>query len=237
MSLAAASRARRWNRHVVAWSGVLTGLLCTSSCLDEDEKCDANQVHVTRGQLDFCECAPDSVAQPSGAGCLRCAAEAHEVPQAGKCECAPGFVRASGGGACEAAVGQALGATCTGEGSCSAPYPYCASDGADKYCTTQGCTSNKDCPASYRCEQPGAGGFCAKVSGLTTACTAAAECAGLDASDCNPFLKQCVIPSCKAATSICPNGFVCCDLSAIMPNLSTCSAGATCSPPGQLVSP
>lgn len=220
-----APRARRWQRLRYA-QGLLAiaPALCAPACLIED-KCDANQVYLDADHQATCICAPNTVSDPKGYGCIPCGE--HEMVTGTVCVCEPGFAKPPGGATCEPVVGQELGAACTGTGTCTEPYPYCATDGADKYCTDQ-CVSNTDCPLSYRCET----GFCAKVTGLGEACTKSEDCAGTDSLFCNTFAAStCVVDDCAGDTSKCPNGSVCC---AIGTN-SSCAVGTTCMPPTMLV--
>jgi hypothetical protein len=209
---------RQWGLLCVLCSGALV-----AACIvgDGEDRCDKNQVFVG-GDAPACLCAENTIMDPRGYGCVPCGA--NEVVTGAACACASGFARATPSAACEPVVGQELGAACTGEGTCRAPYPYCATDGADKYCTVQGCGATTPCPTSYRCEQ----GFCAKVTGLGKACSSPADCAGTDAVFCNTFAgSTCVVQGCAADTSLCPAGSVCC---AIAGN-SSCAVGASCPPP------
>jgi hypothetical protein len=141
-------------------------------------------------------------------------------------------------------AGQAIGATCTGNASCIEPFPYCAMDGSDPYCTKQGCKAG-ECPTGYSCDAASEASFCAKLpSGIGVACTATGgECDELEANFCESFMAHvCFVEDCATGQSKCPGEYACCDLSSLvgMPR-SLCFApnqlqNGAC-PAGTLVTP
>lgn len=228
-----------WHARVIAWRVVavlsLVALAVGGCIIKDGEECDRNQVYRDTSQVDYCDCAPGTVEDPKGFGCLPCGANEDVV--AGKCECRSGYSRPPSGGACAPTVGQVLGAACTGAGTCSAPYPYCATDGNEQYCTLEGCGSTKACGDGYRCSGTGSSAYCEKVSGLTTTCASSADCAAFDANSCDTVqTKKCVVALCASDPKKCAGGTVCCDLSGFMPGFSTCISGTSC-PIGTLVAP
>jgi hypothetical protein len=193
-----------------------------SGCILSDDRCDANEVHATPGKLDYCACAPGSIPDPKGYGCLKCGA--HEAVKDGKCTCKDGFVKDSPTASCHESVGQPIGAACSDESTCTDPYPYCASDGPNKYCTSQDCTGT-DCPSGYTCETRTDSKFCAKLpSGIDAPCATNADCSAFAASECNPFSMKCLLGSCATGKTHCPNGWSCCDVGMFMPGISYCAA-------------
>jgi hypothetical protein len=185
-----------------------------SGCIVGDNKCSANQVELT-GDAVACACAPGAVPDPRGYGCVMCGE--HEQVVSEKCECEMGFHRPSPDAACEETTGGVLGAACNDTMPCAEPYPYCASAGAESFCTTQGCAGNDECETGWRCNTPGAGGFCEQPAGLGKACEAPADCAGTEATFCESFVTHsCIIEKCLGHPEVCPSGNVCCDMTALV---------------------
>jgi hypothetical protein len=222
------------DRQFRSWSllvGVIAGF--SSSCI-LDERCDEDQVHKIEGTLDYCECAPGTIRDPKGYGCRRCSS--HEVVKNDMCVCKEGFAKASPNGSCEAVTGQVIGAECSDASSCIEPYPYCASDGPERYCTLENCTDS-NCPDGYTCETIESQKFCAKLpTGLDATCTSNEDCAAFDASECDTFNRKCVLGGCAAGRVQCPSTWICCDIGMFLPGTSFCAApGGMC--PGKVVTP
>jgi hypothetical protein len=163
---------------------------------------------------------------------------ANEDAQNGNCVCIPGYAKAMEGAVCEIA---AVGAACTGDEGCPASFPYCATDGTDRYCSVQGC-SPTSCPSGYACEQGSAATYCGKLPvGLGEACTSDADCTK-EAKFCDTMMShKCVLKDCVTKAITCPGFYGCCDLSMLVPNFSLCFApealvGGKC-PVGNLVAP
>jgi len=207
--------------------------LCGYACI-AGEPCDANQVHVVDGLLDYCACAPGSIRDPKGYGCTPCGK--NEEVDDGKCVCRSGFSRTTPTAACERIEGQAIGVTCDDSAGCRDPYPFCASDGAERYCTRSDC-GDDDCPDGYTCETIGDERFCAKLpSGIGEQCGSNDQCTEFEASECDTFNRRCVLGGCAAGRSSCPNTWQCCDLSMFAPGVSFCSMpGEMCV--GKVVTP
>jgi hypothetical protein len=195
-----------------------------SGCLvDEDQRCDAHQVLtipvVPAGAPsgEVCVCDTGSVPDPRGYGCKPCGAD--EVPSNGQCVCVEGYARITEMGPCERS---ALGMACTDDASCPVSFPYCAEDGAERYCSMQNCEPSS-CPSGYSCEPGSAGLYCAKLPpGLGDACTTDADCSS-EAMICDIMMRTCVLSGCATQQVACPSTHVCCDLSAVAPGLSLCS--------------
>lgn len=218
------------------WSALIGSLVSLGgACILDDERCDENQTHSTEGVLDYCKCAPGSVPDPKGYGCIRC--RANEMVEDGKCVCKEGFTKGSPTAACKESVGPALGSACEDHTMCSEPYPYCATDASEKYCTKQGCMDT-DCPADFTCEMRGGERFCAKLpSGIGEPCMANADCASYDADECDTFNKKCVLGGCAMGKRSCPHTWVCCDLSMFVPGVSVCGGPDAGMCPGKVVTP
>jgi hypothetical protein len=205
--------------------------LIWSGCLvDEDQRCDANQVLtipvVPAGAPggEVCICDPASVPDPSGYGCTPCGTD--EVPLNGQCVCVEGYARITETGPCEMS---ALGMTCTEDASCPVSFPYCAEDGAERYCSVQNCEPSS-CPSGYSCELGSGGLYCARLpAGLGDACTTDADCPS-ESMICDIMMHICVLSGCATQQVVCPSTHVCCDISAVAPGLSLCS---TPTPDGQ----
>jgi hypothetical protein len=217
------------------WILVGASAFLAAACLLDDDKCDANQVHETPGFLDYCQCAPGTIPDPKGYGCLPCGE--HEVVQDTKCVCDDGYTRASPADACEVIMGQVIGEECSDNSSCNDPYPYCAADGPEHYCTQENCT-NETCPNGYTCETVDSGKFCAKLpSGIGEPCTTNEDCTAFDANQCDGFNKKCVLGGCATGKVKCPSTWACCDLSAIVPGISVCGDPGAGMCPGKVVTP
>jgi hypothetical protein len=223
-------------RLFASWSIVLGAFaILVGACILDHDRCDANEVHATPDALDYCVCAAGAIPDPKGYGCLRCGA--HEVVKGAKCVCKDGFDKESPTASCKAVVGQPIGAACSDASPCTDPYPYCASDGPDAYCTKRDCSTD-DCPSGYSCESGGGAMFCAKLpTGIDAPCTSNDDCAAFEAAECNTFDKKCVLGSCAIGKTDCPNGWSCCDIGAFIPGISFCAAPGGIMCPGKIVTP
>lgn len=185
-----------------------------SGCLVSGDRCDANQVEL-KGDSFGCVCAEGAVPDPRGYGCVKCGENEEAVAE--KCECKMGFHKPSPDKPCEESTGGVLGAECSDTLPCADPYPYCASSGSESFCTTQGCTGSEECETGWRCNTPGAAGFCEQPAGLGKACTSPADCAGTEATFCESFVtRTCIIEKCVEDPAVCPGGNVCCDMTALI---------------------
>jgi hypothetical protein len=219
----------------VARAAFLTAVsLWGYGCIVGGNKCDENQVHVDEGSPDYCTCAPGTIMGPDGYGCVRCGK--NEEVDDGRCVCRPGFSRTSPTAACEKTEGQAIGAACEDSAGCRDPYPHCATDGSERYCTRTGC-GDEACPDGYTCETVGDSEFCAKLpTGIGEQCSSNDQCADFDASECDTFNRRCVLGGCAVGRSSCPNTWQCCDISMFAPGVSFCSMpGEMCV--GKVVTP
>jgi hypothetical protein len=174
-------------------AGVLATALIVSCIVKEGGECDTNQVLVSSGASDYCECKAGFVNNTGkGYGCM------------------PAMLDS----------GTLLDASILGDAAIAAE----ASGPA-----TPACSKSSPCSADQRCED----GTCSEVSGLGKSCTAAADCAGLEASNCNTFLPApiCMVSNCAANTALCPTGYVCCAIA----GMSNCARGAACPPPLMMV--
>jgi hypothetical protein len=193
----------------------LVAQLASSSCIVGDDKCGANQVELTGADQAGCRCAEGAAPDPSGHGCIMCGQHEHVVAE--KCECETGFTRAAAGMACEEVTGGVLGAACSADTPCADPYPYCASANGQSFCTTQGCTSQGQCPVGWVCDAPGPAGFCRQPTGLGKSCTKSSDCAGGEATFCETFVTMtCIVEKCASNPGLCPSGNVCCDMAALI---------------------
>jgi hypothetical protein len=156
--------------------------LLSSCIIDKDERCDEGQVYVENSGLisAMCLCAPGSIPDSDGIGCVSCGK--HETVMNGKCACEAGYTQASDGGACEKA---AIGTECTDAASCSEAFPYCVADGDEHYCSVEDCTATS-CPAGFACEPTESSSFCKKLpKGLGASCMSNDDCADGDAKFCD----------------------------------------------------
>jgi hypothetical protein len=173
---------------------VLATTLIASCIVRDGAECDTNQMRVTSGASEYCECKTGFVNDTDkGYGCRSAMLDAG---------------------------GNSLDASMLGD---AAP----AADAGGP--ATSGCSKSSPCPANQRCED----GTCSDVTGLGKSCTAAADCAGQEASNCNTFLPApaCVVSNCAANTALCPTGYVCCAIA----GMSNCAQGAACPPPLMMV--
>jgi len=112
-------------------------------------------------------------------------------------------------------AGQMIGAPCTAHSQCPAPYPFCAIDGTERYCTMQECTQSNPCPEGYECDQGVGMSYCRKW-GVGRPCSRSSDCVGA-ADYCEAFsTKVCLISECASDTSKCPDDYGCCDLTAFI---------------------
>lgn len=199
-------------------------------CPSGNDRCDENEVLVKAdNEIQYCACAPGTIMSMSGYGCTPCGK--HEESKNNQCVCKTGYLKLTATGPCEESSGQEIGATCSDNTACSDPFPYCAADGGESYCTKQKCKAG-DCPSGFSCDETPDPSFCARLpSGIGEACTAGGnECGAFAASYCDSFMTQtCFINACATGEHTCPGEFGCCDLSSLAPvPLSLCF------PPNQL---
>jgi hypothetical protein len=214
------AQTRRACRTPGGQAALVAALLASGCIIDGDHRCDVNQVVVAANALggETCACAPDAVPEERGYGCILCGA--NETAMNAKCVCREGYTRPADNQACEES---SIGTPCTGADSCQDPFPYCASDGAEGYCTAQGCTATS-CPTGYTCEQASDAAYCGKLpAGLGKACTSDADCADGAAKSCDTFMSHtCILTGCASGELTCPGSYACCDVSAILPGFSVC---------------
>ncbi len=225
MSLRHAIRTQTLTRWGAPGPGVaLAAILLWSGCLiDQDNRCDTNQVLVKTsgiGNSESCGCVANAVPDPRGYGCTLCGA--NETVANGKCACVQGYGRTSETGPCEKV---AAGAPCTSNADCSEPFPYCATDGAERYCSVQNCSATS-CLTGYACEQTNGTSYCAKLpEGLGNSCTSNADCESGEAKTCDTMqTHSCTLQGCATKQVTCPGFWACCDLGAFVPGVSTCTA-------------
>ena len=200
---------------------LLAVTLLTSCIIDKDHRCDEGQVYIENSGLvsAMCICAPGYIPDSDGIGCKRCGK--NETVMNGKCACEPGFTQASDGGVCEKA---AIGGDCTGDDGCSDPFPYCAPDGDEMYCSAKDCTATS-CPSGFACEKTDGSSFCKKLpKGLGASCTSMDDCADGAAKFCDTQMTHtCILTGCANGDVQCPGYYGCCDLNALVPGLSVCT--------------
>lgn len=189
-------------------------VVALGGCIVGDQKCSEHQTLVT-GLIPTCECETGYVTSPKGYGCDPCGP--NEVAERDKCECAAGYTRASAGASCEPIVGSVLGAPCSASAPCAEPNPYCALGAPEPFCTVSGCTSSKQCPMNTICDRSASTSFCRAPTGLGRPCSDPSQCAGLEAAYCERLVANaCIVNGCASNTELCPSGFVCCDLTALV---------------------
>jgi hypothetical protein len=201
---------------------VLFATMLLSSCIiDKDHRCDDRQVYIEQSDLTAasCLCGPGSVPDADGVGCVQCGA--HETVQNGKCACDTGYTQATDGGVCEKA---AVGAECAGDSECGEPFPYCAADGDEHYCSVTDCTATS-CPSGFACDHTDASSFCKKLpKGLGAMCTSDSDCAAGEAKFCDSQMTHtCILTGCASGDVKCPGFYGCCDLNSLVPGLSVCT--------------
>ena len=78
----------------------------------------------------------------------------------------------------------------------SSEYSHCQLEGESGYCTKSDCTAGSDdCPGSYACNDRTDPSFCERPpTGLGTACSSNEDCQDFEASYCELFSEQAVIP-------------------------------------------
>jgi hypothetical protein len=207
---------------------LLTALLaCAAGCVyDSNHRCDENETLSADGRQ--CICVPGSAM--TAHGCILCGA--NEVPANGTCDCAIGYMRPTPGAACQA-IPSALGMACdTQSAPCADPlYSTChVAGGTAGYCTKIGCTTPADCTGGYACDTGSSPAFCKRPPlGAGQACQSAADCAGTEATYCDPMVThQCHVEGCTVAPDNCFEGTQCCDLTKFgIPNPFCVQAG-TC---------
>jgi hypothetical protein len=218
-------RARSARRYRLAFGigcAVFLAVTILASCIyDKDKRCDEGQVYIENAGLAaaMCICAPGRVPDSDGVGCVKCGK--NQTVQNGKCACEPGFTQAGEGDPCEKA---AIGGDCTDAEGCSDPFPYCASDGDEKYCSAQDCTATS-CPSGFACEGMGSSSFCKKLpKGLGASCMSNDDCADGEAKFCDTQqTHSCILTGCANGDVKCPGYYGCCDLNSLVPGLSVCT--------------
>jgi hypothetical protein len=231
MSLAGAFEAHTLRKlRTIAYVAALLVLLASGCIVDDKHRCDENQVLVTGTGLssDVCQCAPGATPNPRGYGCIVCGA--NEIAQNGACACAAGYARGGDAGVCELS---SIGLACTGEGTCQQPFPYCTTNGTDKYCTAQNCTVSS-CPTGYACEKASPN-YCKKLPvGIGKSCATMEDCAGGEANVCDTQqTHSCLYTGCANGQVKCPGYWGCCDLSQFAPGFSVCRAPEALTADGQ----
>lgn len=217
--------ARSARRHRAAFGGrcaVFLAVTLLAGCIyDKDKRCDEGQVYIEHMGLSsaMCLCAPGYVIEPDGVGCKRCGE--NQTVMNGKCACEMGYTQAVDGGVCEKA---AIGSECMDDDGCSAPFPHCAADGDEKYCSVQDCTATS-CPSGFACEGMGSSSFCKKLpKGLGAPCMSMEDCADGEAKLCDTQMTHtCILTGCANGDVKCPGYYGCCDLNSLVPGLSVCT--------------
>jgi hypothetical protein len=176
------------------------------------------------------------VLDEDGIGCNPCGE--NEDSDGITCACKPGYTRPSEGAACMAS---SLGAACSSNAECGGQFSFCVMDGADGYCSSEGCTSSADCEPHWYCEQDGSSSVCKKPpEGYRQACAGPDDCAGTAATFCDSFQTQsCQIQGCGKGAP-CPGDWSCCDISLIGISLCIEPSGivdGACPAGGMLVQP
>lgn len=191
--------------------------------VDKDNRCSEGEVYVEETSAGItsgvCVCAPGATPNSNKLGCIACGE--HQTVQNGKCACDVGYAASGEGGACEKA---AIGADCTGNDSCSDPFPYCAADGDEHYCSAEKCDA-ESCPTGYACEKTDASSFCKKLpKGLGASCMSNDDCASGEAKYCDSVqTHMCILAGCAKGDVKCPSYYGCCDLNSLVPGLSVCT--------------
>lgn len=228
MGFESARRRRRGRVSFGAGCVVLIATAFLASCIidkDKSDRCSEGQVYVeeTLGGIDSaeCLCAPGSMPNPSGVGCIGCGE--HQSVMNGKCACDVGYSAASDGGVCEKV---AIGAACGGASDCSEPFAYCAQDGDDHYCSADSCDESS-CPTGFAC-QPKDGdtpSYCKKLpKGLGASCMSSEDCASGEAKFCDTTMTHsCILTGCASGDVKCPGYYGCCDLNSLVAGLSVCT--------------
>jgi len=134
-----------------------------------------------------------------------------------------------------------LGAACSSDAECAGDFATCVMDGADSYCSSEGCTSSADCQPTWFCEREGDDSVCKKPPvGYRMACAGPDDCAGTAATYCDSFQSHsCLIQGCGSG-SPCPGDWSCCEISLIGVTLCIEPSGLTdgsCPAGGTLVMP
>lgn len=206
-------------RHWAAFLFASVGGFALPACLyDADDRCGPNQVVISH---DRCACIAGLVEGPGG--CVPCGA--HEEERSGTCVCEDGFTRADPGATCEPAP-SGLGDACDEDAPCApGEYPEChVTEGTAGYCTSVGCKSSSDCAADYTCEDSETEPYCRRPpEGYGDSCESDVDCAGGEATFCQPNEKICLVPCEVGASNSCSSDEVCCDFSLF-------GAGIFCTP-------
>lgn len=229
----AAAFGGRWS--LAAGAGLALSLL---SCLvaDGDAACGAHQVQVRGAGLLYCRCESGFVIDDDDIGCKPCGE--NEDSDGRTCTCKPGYARTPGGGAC---TESSLGSACSSDAECAGDSALCVLDGADGYCSSEGCASSADCQPNWYCEQAESTSVCKKPpDGYRQPCEAPGDCAGTAATFCDSFQSHsCLIQGCGSG-SPCPGDWSCCEIAVLGVTLCIEPTGlvdGACPAGGTLVQP
>lgn len=202
------------------------GVLVQACLYDADQPCGEERVLSDDGLACVC---PEEAVDVEGQ-CMVCADD--EVATTSGCQCPEGQAK-NGEDVC---VEASLGADCSSDADCVAPFDFCEPDGG--YCTSTGCTTSDECEGDYACAtMSGSGGtgaagasgmgganggdtFCQRQpTGLGMSCETSEDCAGTEATYCDPYFLTCLVENCNVEENNCFAGYQCCDLSAFnVPN-------------------
>ena len=184
--------------------------------------------HMVVSDIDACVCEDGYVL--NGTVCVSCPANEHF--QGGGCVCDEGYSRPLDGASCAPIPVSGLGAVCSAAAPCSgSPFSYCAeASNHDRYCTSQGCQADADCPETYACAKAGAVSFCQrKPLGLAAPCKSDADCSGYEATFCETlFSNSCIVQGCSLSQNDCFSGWECCDVSSLGMPIPVCIPEGNC---------
>jgi hypothetical protein len=232
--IVAVARSRGWL--LFACVGLAVSSLWSCLVAEGDAACGEHQQQVSEPGTLYCLCEPGFVIDDDDIGCKACGE--NEDSDGRTCTCKPGFTRPLGGGEC---MMTSLGAACSSDEECAGDFPICVVDGADSYCTSDGCASSADCQPNWFCDADGDGSVCRKPpAGYRQPCDGADDCAGTAATYCDSFQSHsCLIQGCGKGAP-CPGDWSCCDISLIGVSLCIEPSGLTdgaCPAGGTLVLP
>jgi hypothetical protein len=178
-------------------------VLAAMLVLLSDDVCGPNMIHNVEAAT--CVCDSSSIEGPNG--CTPCGAD--EVVKAGKCACPEGMAKSDG--ICKVSE-SGLGKACSAQAPCSDPeFPTCTDKG---YCTKTGCETSADCGGDFTCATWETTPYCKRFpTGLGDSCASSADCAGNDATFCEPLQSHSCVATCDKTKNDCADGFGCCDLS------------------------
>lgn len=205
-------------------AGVIALLAVPGCVYDSDEICGPHQVVYGDKALCVCEANAAMTAQ----GCVPCGA--NEVPGASGCDCAVGYARPNATAKCEP-IPAGIGTACDATTACADPtYNFCeVGTGSSGYCTKQNCTASAECGGGYACDTRVTPSVCRRPPiGAGKICTSATDCAGTEATSCDPVQKICVVEGCSVAENNCFVGMKCCDFSAYGAPKPVCAPEGSC---------